>query len=365
MAMATAMAMASSGAKRRPKRSSCGRRARALVRFLPLSSALIIHPALAAKWDIVPTLGAEETYTDNLRLSNTNQQSDFATILSPGIIVNGVGARARLGLTYRAQSISHSQDGAETALNHYLDANGSAEVLEKLAYVDARASISQVNASILGPQAVSNVNITGNRATAKTFLVSPYLRREFGSEAQGEARYTYSVVDTDSGTLGRSDSNRLELRVNSGPSYKLYTWNVSGSKERITGSGRAQNEFASIQASGRRLLTYNLYLTSSVGYEENNYVSLGGSETSGVSWNTGIDWTPTPRTRLAATLPVHRRQRPADEPPRAHGVLHHAGIPAEAVAGLGGPAGRAAHRAGQYLLANVGCAERVRGGHGR
>jgi uncharacterized protein (PEP-CTERM system associated) len=294
--------MASSGAKRRSKRSSCGRRARALVRCLPLSSALIVHPALAAKWDIIPTLGIEETYTDNLRLTPTNKQSDFATVLTPGVIINGVGARGRLDLTYSLQSIYHTQEGAQNELNHLLNASATAEMVEKLAYVDARASIQQLNTSVLGPQAVSNVNITGNRTTAKTFLVSPYLRRTFGSEAEGLARYTYSVVDSDSGNFRQTEGNRVDLSLASGPSYRLYTWNITAYTDQIKGRTTADTEFSAINATGRRLISYNLYLTSSVGYEKNNYVSIGGAPTSGVSWSTGIDWMPTPRTRLAGTI---------------------------------------------------------------
>ena len=272
------------------------------MRCLPLSSALIVHPAVAAKWDIVPALGIQETYTDNLRLTSTAKQSDWATILTPGVAISGVGPRLRVNLAYSLQAISHTADGADSAINHNLFGTAAAELLEKLAYLDARASISQVNTSVLAPQAVSNVNITGNRTTAKTFLLSPYLLRTIGNDAQAEARYTYSAVDTDNGALSRTDSNRLDLRLASGPSYKLYTWNIAAHKEKITGSRTADTEFASVAATARRLITYNLYLTSSVGYDENDYVSIGGTPNSGVSWTTGIDWTPTPRTHLAATL---------------------------------------------------------------
>jgi uncharacterized protein (PEP-CTERM system associated) len=199
------------------------------------------------------------------------------------------------------ENILHARDDIDSDRNHQLFANGTAELWEKLFFVDARATIMQVNASLTGPRSVSNINTTGNRSTAKTFMTSPYFRHEFANDAEGEARYTYSVVDTDSTTLTKTDSNRLDLKLKSGPSYRLYTWNVEYKKERIEGTRQASQEFSSILLTGRRLITYNLYLTSSIGYEDNHYVAVGNNP-SGAIYNAGLDWTPSPRTHLAATL---------------------------------------------------------------
>src|SRR5262245_18512900 len=102
MATATVMAMGRSAEQRRSKQSSCRRRACALVRCLPLSSAILVHhPAVAAKWDIVPTLAFEETYTDNVALSpDATKRSDWVTVVTPGIFINADGARLKFNLNY-------------------------------------------------------------------------------------------------------------------------------------------------------------------------------------------------------------------------------------------------------------------------
>ena len=253
-------------------------------------------------WEIVPTLTVEETYTDNVRLSPTgSERADWVTRLRPGVSITGTGARLRFNATYAAEVIYRAQEGSHDLL-HYLDASGEAELVEKLLFVDARASISQQNVSLLGPQAGSNISDTGNRTTVRTFLVSPYLKRDFGTTAQGEARLTSSSVTTSGGTssLIDSESNRVDLRLTSGPAFKLLTWNVAYNKERIDYTQSNQSiDLEKVAASGKHLITPYLGLQATIGYEENDYSS---SQAKGKFWNVGPEWTPTPRTRLAATM---------------------------------------------------------------
>lgn len=252
-------------------------------------------------WEIVPTLSVEETYTDNVRLRPAgSERGDWVTQVRPGVSVIGNGARARFTATYAA-GILYRANEETREIHHFLDAKGDAELVRQLLYIDARASVSQQNISLLGPQADSNVNATGNRTTVRTFLVSPYLRRDFGSDAQGELRLTYSSVDTSAVTSSAdSDSNRIDMRLASGPAFKLLTWNVAYSNERVKYASGQDIDTERIAAGARRLITPNLGLTANVGYEDNNYITTGPA-LDGAFWSVGPEWTPTPRTRLAAT----------------------------------------------------------------
>ena len=185
------------------------------------------------------------------------------------------------------------------------------EIVKQLFFIDASGSVSQQNVSLLAPQTDSNVNNTGNRATVSSFLVSPHLRHSFGQDALGEARFSYSTVTTSSVAGGsavagasavNSQNKRIDLRLNSGPAFKLYTWNVAYSRNTVDYSQAQQPDVTTetISAGGRRLITSQFGLNSTVAYEKSNY-SAAGRSPSGASWNAGADWTPTPRTRLAAT----------------------------------------------------------------
>ncbi|MGB5082987.1 MAG: TIGR03016 family PEP-CTERM system-associated outer membrane protein [Burkholderiales bacterium] len=301
------MAKARSDAQRRRQASPGGADARHhLKRFLSLSAALpalLSCPAWAAKWEIVPTLSAGETYTDNVSLTpDAVKQGDWVTQVSPGISIAATGTRLRFNAAYAPEAIYHARGQTEYQTYQRLHATGQAELAKQLLFVDAGVTVDQANISLRGPIAESNVNATGNRTTTKTFFVSPYLLRDFGSAVRAEARLTHSVANSDNTTvLSDSEANRINLRLANGPAYKLLTWNLDYRRETINYESLPDIDIETITANARRLVTPTVGLLAKVGYE--NYDSLGTkSELKGSSWGTGLDWTPTPRTRAAATV---------------------------------------------------------------
>jgi len=300
------MAMARSRTRQAPSASIGSRGSPHPPWFLSLTAALpafFVCPVWAAKWDIVPRLTVQESYTDNVGLAPEGfERGEFVTQVRPGVSIRGGGPRLRLNADYSADLIYRSQQESRE-VRHRLNADGRAEVLHQLFFVDASASVSQQNISLTGPQAQSNINTTGNLADVSSFQVSPYLRHTFGASAQGEARYTYSRVTTDAtNSLSNSNSNRVDLRLSSGPAYKLYTWNLAYNREVISYAQSQQPDVTTqtITAGGRRLITPQLYLTSSIGYEDADYLSIG-EPPQGFFWNTGFEYTPTDRTRIAAS----------------------------------------------------------------
>ena len=304
------MAMARSRIPRQLSASTGSRGSPHPTWFLPLTAALpafFVCPVWAAKWDILPAFSVEESYSDNISLApEGSERGEWVTRLRPSVSIRGSGPRLRLEAVYSPDVLLRSEQDV-LDVRHQLNGNLHAELMQQRLFVDARASMSRQNISLLGPQTDSTINTTANQADVETFLVSPYLRHEFGATAQGEARYTYSVMKTGGGqnTLGNSDSNRIDLRLSSGASFRVYTWNLQYSGEIIEyDSARAQQQQVKTQivtAGGRRLVTPQLYLTSSVGYEKADYLTIG-EPPQGVFWNTGIEWTPTDRTHLSASI---------------------------------------------------------------
>src|SRR4030095_16554526 len=98
---------------------------------------------------------------------------------------------------------------------------------------------------------------------------------DFGSAAQGEARYSFSTLNSGStggANFSNSDSNRIDARLSSGPAYKLQTWNLTYSKEHIDYTETNQSiDTEMVSAYGRRLITPTLGLQATVGYENNDY----------------------------------------------------------------------------------------------
>ena len=278
-----------------------------LKRFLLVSAALpplLSFPSWAATWEIVPSLSVGETYTDNVSLSpDFSKQGDWVTEISPGISVAATGPRLRINATYNPEYVYYARGQRDNQIFQRGNALGNAELAEKLLFIDVGANVNQYDVSLQGPLTTSNVNATGNRATVETFFASPYLRRDFGSDVHAEARFTESGVnsDDDSSVHLNSLADRIELRLNSGPAYRLLTWNVDYVRETVDYES-AQDTFAETTTlNARRLITSTVGLLAQVGYE--NYES-GDTVPAleGLSWNAGLDWTPSPHTRLAATV---------------------------------------------------------------
>jgi len=277
-----------------------------LLRLTGMLPAFLVGPVPAAQWTVVPVLSASETFTDNVRLAPAgSERSDWVTQVTPGVTVTAAGSRLRFDAAYSAQFLSRFNEETKDVF-HQLNAKGNAELVQQLLFVDTSAAVFQSNVSLLGPQADSNINNTGNRTNVRTFLISPYLHHAFGNYAQGEARLTYSTVNTDStGSLSNSQATGVNLSLGSGPSFKLYTWNLAYSKQNIdynsgTTTQNPNIDTETVSAFGRRLLTPYVAVLSTVGYEDNNYITDGPAP-KGLFWSTGFEWTPTPRTRLLIT----------------------------------------------------------------
>ena len=282
----------------------------------PVLLALIASPAWAqVRFNY--TYSSEDTYTDNVNLAPAGlQRTAWTTDVRPTVAVTSNGAGLRLNAAYSPQLLYRVNDKTQD-IYHFLNANAAAELVRQTLFLNAGTSISQVNTSLLSPQTDNNVNRTGNRTSVRTFNVSPSLRPNFGPEVQGSAILTYSKASYESAHNGvdnaqtiqangsTSEASGIALTLASGPAYKLTTWSVAYSKNRTEGSqGSGVSTSDKIVANAGRLITPNLRLIANVGYtsSNNSLASVGGvSNNSGLNWSTGLDWTPTPRTRLAAT----------------------------------------------------------------
>jgi uncharacterized protein (PEP-CTERM system associated) len=298
------------GARRPLLASPCNRDAsrslRCLRRSAVLGAVLACPVAWGAQWDIVPTLSVVESYTDNIALtSDALKQSDWITQAIPGIKVNATGPRLRFNVNYAPEVVyyAHSRDDVEVFNRG--SALGTAELARQLLFIDGGAAVNQYDVSPRGPLTTSNINITGNRATVANYFASPYLRSTAGSQVQAEARYTYSVAKSDdTPELVDSAGNAISLRLASGPAYKVFTWNLSYHRENIEYTGTQQDQDTDIEVSSagvRRMLTNTFALTAQGGYD---YYKRGAlvPASEGWAWNVGMDWTPSPRTRLAAAV---------------------------------------------------------------
>jgi uncharacterized protein (PEP-CTERM system associated) len=258
--------------------------------------------ARRSNWVVTPSLMLTETYTDNVFLSTeAMRQSDWITQIIPGISVAANGPRLRLQATYTPEITYYAQTQRQDDVFHRGNAVGTLELADKLLFLEAGARVDQYDISLQGPLTTSNVNITGNRATAATAYVSPYLLRDIGSAARAEARFTYSAweSDEDQPALPDNTAQHVVLRLTNGPAYKALTWDVAYSGEKIEYDTQQETTSEVFTASARQSISSTVGLLVQAGYER---YDTGPAETTEDSrYSVGFDWTPTPRTRFAAT----------------------------------------------------------------
>ena len=179
MVMVTATGMATGMANRKEakhlRRSKWLNQAVGVAALLGFLSATVL-PAFAGDWEITPRIKLKEYYTDNIRLAAPgNERHEFVTEVSPTLRIVGRGARLTANVLYRYQNLYYQRDSRPRRAKHQLQANGTAELVEHIAFIDARATMREENVDNSGVVTSDNINVSGNRtdvqrlALARTF----------------------------------------------------------------------------------------------------------------------------------------------------------------------------------------------------
>ncbi len=266
-----------------------------------LASLLLAAPgAGAADWTFTPTLTVGETYTDNAGLNVRGaERSEFITQLRPGLLVAGEGRRLKVKAQYELQGRAYARLG-DFDSSHLFDASADAELVDQLFFFNGRASVRDQAISPFNAVQDSIANPSANRTSVRTYSLSPYLQHRFGSSATAELRYTHDAVSSDASGLLDSSSNGVRLNVDSGPAFQTIGWNWQYNRTHTDYDNANSMRMESTSGTLRYRLTPRFVLTSTVGYEKNNYLSQGDAP-QGSFWNIGAAWAPTSRTSLEAT----------------------------------------------------------------
>lgn len=81
-------------------------------KFLLAAIALVLMPSFSlatAKWSLTPRLFVEEQYDDNIFLTETNEEDDFITTISPGLNLTYETPTRNINLDYELQRILHAE----------------------------------------------------------------------------------------------------------------------------------------------------------------------------------------------------------------------------------------------------------------
>lgn len=268
-------------------------------RFLGLLAIVCaLGSAHAANWTITPTVSANETWTDNVALVDKGKESDLVTDVSPGIRIEGRGARLRLNFDYAFHQLYYNKDSTRDETQNYLNASGALEAVEKWMFVDFSGNISQQSLSAFGKQSPSSINVNRNRTETSTYRVSPYVRGAFGTTADYELRYQATTTRADSGQASNSDTSTWSANLKGATGFANLAWSLDVTSVTYDYDVGRTSEFERLSGALTYRLTPQFRFSILFGQERSNLVTLTKEDYS--NYGASVDWAPGERTRLSA-----------------------------------------------------------------
>lgn len=266
--------------------------------------ALLLAPNCLADWRFTPTVDLKETYTDNVALARDGlARSELVSEITPGFLLRNESPRLKVSANYQLHYFLYGQrDQDDTQRSQStLASNLRATLVDDLMFLDGTGSVNQAAVSAFGPQASStNLYTRSNRASVKSWRLSPYMKKAFGAAMTGELRYAHDYVDAGDSGLGRSNSDNLTLALVSGPAFHKLGWNASVMHQTMKTAHAANSTVDNVNTGLRYVLNQEWNLTAGAGYDSYDYDSVGG-KTGGASYTGGFAWTPSSRTSLTAS----------------------------------------------------------------
>jgi len=262
---------------------------------------------------IRPRIGVSLTWTDNLKLSETEKDAALITTVSPGLSMVSNSGSVRGSLDYSLNGIAYLKSSQGSQLQNSLTANGQAEIIPGTFYVDAQANIGQQSQSAFGLQATPTLGSQGAVATlgnpnqheSGTLNASPSLRGQLGGFASFDLRGNFSITEVRGSSLGDSRGTGATLRVAQLAPGAL-GWYATASTQRVRPDAAPSNSSSSMIAGLNYRPDPDWSFSGNAGRERNDYLSGGGNSQQGFTGGVSAQWTPTPRTRVNADWQRHQ-----------------------------------------------------------
>ena len=248
---------------------------------------------------ITPRILITETFTDNVRLSSVDKQSEQTTEISPGIRIVVNGARLKSYFDYSLNEVVYAKNSSARRTLNSLNTFGTLEAIENWAFVDFSGLISRQAISAFGNPLIDNTSINPNQAEVATYRLSPYIRGRFENLANYEARYSRTITRTDAVGGSGVTSTDAAGRLSGDTSFKNLGWRVDASQQSINYTFGRDTKADRLSAGLSFFLTPQLSIFGNAGREANNYVSL--DKQSYVTRGLGIRWSPSERTKFSAS----------------------------------------------------------------
>ncbi len=257
----------------------------------------LLAAATGRSWRLVPRIMVSETLTDNVRLSSSDRRADLITRLTVGAQLTSTAGRLRGFADYSLTGVFYASGSSSTTLQNTLSAVLTAELLEKRAFVDFNANVSQQSLSVFGTQSSDPALANANRTEVRTYRISPFLRGAIADLASYELRLTRTGSHTSASSIAGVTTTTASVLLN-GSGGRLLNWSADALRQRVDNASGVYRESDRING----VLLYNpvpeLRISLIGGREANNYLTV--DKTSSPTYGLRLNWIPGPRTNVVA-----------------------------------------------------------------
>lgn len=253
----------------------------------------------------LPGVRTTLTASDSLATAAGNGSSGMALEVTPYVNASIASARTQGSIGYQMRNFFvRSGDGSDAFMRHDLRASLNSLLISDWFGVQTGAAIYNTNASISGGLSADPGASRNNNAVLRTVSVAPYIQGRFGSFATYFSQYRFDHSDS-SGNIAPSlarASHTLSLNVMGGPQFNPWGWafNASGSRREFS------NGLTLGSTSSAATLYYTpsseLRLGASLNYLAIDRLTNREGQTSGWGPGLSVDWSPSRRTTLRASV---------------------------------------------------------------
>ena len=248
---------------------------------------------------IEPRVSVTETVTNNVRLSNSGQQSEQVTEISPGIRISSNGGRFKTYLDYALTETVYAQNSSSNRSQNALTTFGTLEAVDNKVFLDFNGSISQQSISVFGAPSVSTTSLNANQTEVSNYRISPYVRGRLGNLANYEARYSRAITQSDSALTGNQTTTDGVFQISGDSAFRNLGWTADVSRQQVDFSAGRATESDQLNLGLSYLIDPQFRVFASGGQESNNF-STPEKESSATS-RYGVNWSPSPNTKISAS----------------------------------------------------------------
>lgn len=255
---------------------------------------LISTASLAfAKFSIVPSVGIQETYNDNIFLTNANEEDDFITTVSPGVKLEyapnqSLELTLDYGLNFRFYSDHRDLNDTDIREIQNIKFQAQARPLSRI-FIDVSDTYKRIAIDVR--EKTAEDNHFKNKTDTNIFSVSPYTILPLTTTITTTIGYIYNNtwyrdsdgIDSESQSAFLTLNKKFTSRINGEVKYDYLTFNP----DRIEGATDKYNRHQGSVAATYQI-TPEFLINGNVGRAWFNYESLNDVNTS--FWNIGTNY---------------------------------------------------------------------------